>query len=536
MRTWWIGPSLLVVSLLARTAPVASAQGLSERTTDRCVRAAVKIVVEVPGGGGTSTGSGTIIDPRGYVLTNFHVVGHVNAQHGVPGTLIDPSNRVVLGSVSNARESAAPRWVGTVVRADARLDLALVRIVGDVNGQPVRGPFPSIPIAGTDRLRPGSRVFAFGYPLGVRTINVTGGQVTGFEMNARDEVAWIRADAEFNPGNSGGMLVDERGRLIGIPTSVVHGQSTLEPIELARPAERIPAEWRAALRRGHIDDVRIDGVPTLTDGVVVSDTAVGDMAGLGPDEIHFYVIADDVRPGAITLTGSTLEMAVADSDGRILRRGRGRVDVGPGDPPSLLLAVLVPGSGQEAVSYQLRADRVRPVARDQVAYRPPPPPPGPAPMGPPRPAGPLPNPFAGPPMAADAPYLPPPSPASAPPYAQQPPAGYAVARATVRGSVLDAVTGGPVAGGMVIIGRPGMDLGRHIQLYLENRMSDEQFFAVLAGFARTDASGRYQIENLPTNQAYPAAGFAQGYRPQMLRIGVGTEGAVLELNPIRLPR
>jgi serine protease Do len=501
----------------------ASAQDLSQRATDRCVRAAVKLVVASPGGQGTSTGSGSIIDPRGYVLTNFHVVGHVNAERGIPGTLLDPDNRVLVAHASSARESADPRWVGRVVRADARLDLALVRIVSDLEGRPVRERFEAVTIGGTGQLRPGSRVFAFGFPLGVRTINVTGGQLTGFQMNARDEIAWLRADAEFNPGNSGGMLVDQGGRLIGIPTSVVHGESTLEPIELARPAERIPRSWLAELRRGPIDDVRIDGVPALTEGAEVESTAVGDLAGLGENEIHYYTLDDALRPGVVTTAGAALTLALADPRGRILRRGEGRVEVYPGDPPSLLVAVLISGAERAAVTYRIRADRAAAAARP-VAYR--------ANVITPSSA---PNPFAGPPRVAGTPSVTPPSPARGPAAEGAAPA-YGPGRATVRGRMIDGRTGQPIAGGMVILGQPGMDLGRILQLYLSRRLSDEQFFQSIVGFARTDAAGRYELAGIPSNQVYPAAGIAQGYRSQMLRVGVGTEGAVLELNAIPMMR
>src|SRR5690606_636626 len=267
----------------------ASAQDLSTAVTRRAVRAAVKITARGPDGE-VATGSGSIIDPRGYVLTNFHVVGHTHPGNGAPGSFINTANEVRLAMVSSARESAEERFIGRVVRADIRLDLALVRIVSDVNGQPIPQSrrFPSITMADTTHLRPGSRLFAFGFPLGVRTINVTSGEMSGFHMNSREEVAWIRTDAEFNPGNSGGMLLDRRGRLVAVPTAVLSGRGTLEPIELARPVERVPEEWRRALRRGHIDDVEIGGMPELALGEEITDEATGDGNAFDRPEMHYY--------------------------------------------------------------------------------------------------------------------------------------------------------------------------------------------------------------------------------------------------------
>jgi len=71
--------SLVALALVTGLAPaVVRAQEMSDRAIDRCTRAAVRISVESHGA--TSIGSGSIIDERGYVLTNFHVVGHV--RHG----------------------------------------------------------------------------------------------------------------------------------------------------------------------------------------------------------------------------------------------------------------------------------------------------------------------------------------------------------------------------------------------------------------------------------------------------------------------
>src|SRR5690606_2101403 len=258
-----------------------------------------------------------------------------------------------------ARESAEERFIGRVVRADIRLDLALVRIVSDVNGQPIPQSrrFPSITMADTTHLRPGSRLFAFGFPLGVRTINVTSGEMSGFHMNSREEVAWIRTDAEFNPGNSGGMLLDRRGRLVAVPTAVLSGRGTLEPIELARPVERVPEEWRRALRRGHMDDVEIGGMPELALGEEITDEATGDGNAFDRPEMHYYRLPAE-RPLRVQVSPG-LAIGLLAPDGRLIREGRGTLDVRTSDPPNAIVGILVPpraesGGGTLAIRIRTR--------------------------------------------------------------------------------------------------------------------------------------------------------------------------------------
>lgn len=350
--------STLVLGLAALDARV-SAQDLSSSITRRAVRAAVKITAQSPNGGPVSSGSGSIIDPRGYVLTNFHVVGHTHPGAGAPGTFINPANEVRIAMVSSPRESAEERFIGRVVRADTRLDLALVRIVAEVGGAPIpeNRRFPSIAMADTSRLRPGSRLFAFGFPLGVRTINVTSGEMSGFHLNSREEVAWIRTDAEFNPGNSGGMLLDRQGRLVAIPTAVLSGRGTLEPIELARPVERVPEEWRRALRRGHIDDVIVDGVPTLPLGAELSDVATGDGNAFDRPEMHYYRLPAE-RPIRVQVSPA-LPVGLLAPNGEVIRESRGSLEVRSTDPPNVVLGVLIPprsesGGGTLAIRIRTR--------------------------------------------------------------------------------------------------------------------------------------------------------------------------------------
>lgn len=331
----------LCAVLLGGALSTAAAQDLPASVTRRAVRAAVKISAQGPGQQ-TSSGSGSIIDARGYVLTNFHVVGHTHPGDGAPGSFINVGNEVRLAMVDSARDSAEERFIGRIVRADTRLDLALVRIVSDIHGAPIPESrrFPTIPLASTAHLRPGSRLFAFGFPLGVRTINVTSGEMSGFHMNSREQVAWIRTDAEFNPGNSGGMLLDRQGRLVAIPTAVLSGRGTLEPIELARPVERIPEEWTRSLRRGHLDDVIVDGVPTLALGTELEDVAVGDGNAFDRPEMHYYQLPAQ-RPLRVRVSPG-LPVGVMTHRGRVLREGRGEVEVRANDPADLVVGVLIP--------------------------------------------------------------------------------------------------------------------------------------------------------------------------------------------------
>lgn len=492
------------LALLTFAAPVA-AQRLSPEVTDHCVHSAVKIVMLNDSGRGGSTGSGSMIDARGYVLTNFHVVGHMHPETGVPGTLHNRRNRVLLATVESARQSARPRWVGTVVRADAQLDLALIRIVSDTDGNRVEGaPFETIPIASTEELRPGSKVWAFGFPLGVRTINVTEGSIAGFQMNARDEVAWLRSDAEFNPGNSGGMLVDQQGRLVGIPTRVYHGRGrALEPVELARPAERIPSAWMRELRAGHIDNLQVTGVGRLVAGSAARGYAAGDNGSVGSPDQHFYTLSNPPRPTRIR-TQPALPVALMNGND-VVREARGEIELRASDPDGLVLSILIPGSAERAVRYAVEMDAAQeqPVATNT----------------PPQQQQPVPNPFA------------PPSGGALDAQQQQ----QGVTTVTVRSTVIDAGSGRPLAQAWVLIGRPGANLAEHLQAFLAGRLSEADLHRYVVATTRTDVQGRWSVGDLRPGR-YPAAVLAREHRPSLANLTLGNRDRFVDLPPIRLQR
>jgi Do/DeqQ family serine protease len=143
-----------------------------------------------------SLGSGVIVDPRGYIVTNNHVIKD--------GTDI----RVVL---ADRREFEAK-----LLLADERTDLAVLKIEGDDE------IFASLSFADSDNLEVGDLVLAIGNPFGVGQ-TVTSGIVSALartQVGVTDYQFFIQTDAAINPGNSGGALVDLEGNLVGINTAI----------------------------------------------------------------------------------------------------------------------------------------------------------------------------------------------------------------------------------------------------------------------------------------------------------------------------
>jgi S1-C subfamily serine protease len=157
-------------------------------------------------------GSGFIVDPAGYVLTNYHVVKHADEIRAV---------------LSDEREMRAH-----VVGQDSRTDLALLRLEGE-------GPFPSAVLGDSSHLESGEWAMAAGSPLGlsqtftVGVISATGRSRLG--ITSREN--FIQTDASINYGNSGGPLLNINAEVVGINTAIMptgHGIGFAIPINMAR--------------------------------------------------------------------------------------------------------------------------------------------------------------------------------------------------------------------------------------------------------------------------------------------------------------
>lgn len=519
--------ALFVGLMTTLSGSTASAQDLTDRATERCVQAAVRLEVDLARG--TSTGSGTIIDPRGYILTNFHVVGFTRHEEGmgVPGGFYGDGAHIRIATVSSARDSADSEYLGRVVRGDVRLDMALVRIVSRLDGTPLPAgtTFPTVELTDTEGLNPGAAVWAFGFPMGVRTINVTSGNISGFEMNTESAVAWIRTDVEFNPGNSGGMLVDRRGRLVAVPTAVVSGDDTLEPIELARPVERMPAEWRSALAgSADIEATVVSGLSELSTTAAVSDRAIGDTGGMGREEIHYYTLPASVGTSTVTITATpTIPIALINARGNVVREGRGTLMVGPGEASGAVVAILVARAEDGSATDVSLTTAVSAASGGYAAggggY------PGGGYPGGGYPGGGYPSTGGYPGGAYPGAY----------PGAGYPPAGGAGSVA-IRGRLVDARTGAPVVGGVVYIAPASVDLLSVLSLYQAGRLTEAQFRSTLVGYGVTDATGAYAIAGLPRGR-FNGVSAASGYATSPITLTISaSDAAVIEVTAIRMTR
>jgi serine protease Do len=222
-------------------------------------------------------GSGVIISPDGYIVTNNHVVtGAINIS-------VTMSNRDI--------------YPAKLIGADPLTDLAVIKIEGH--------GFPSIPWGDSAKLEPGQLVLAFGNPYGFR-FSVTRGIISALnranpDSDRRKPGDFIQTDAAINPGNSGGALVDARGQLIGIntflysPTGAFSGMGFAIPTAVAQPTVSTLIR-DGKVNHGYIgvsiEDVTPDSAKffnvTKAVGAVVSDVtadAPGAKAGLKTGDV-----------------------------------------------------------------------------------------------------------------------------------------------------------------------------------------------------------------------------------------------------------
>jgi len=177
----------------------------------------------------TSLGSGVIVDPKGYIVTNRHVVEKA-----------DRIKVVLQGDSPNLTHEA--RVIGT----DEETDLAVIKIDTDK-------PLPVAKLGNSDSMQVGDWVLAVGSPFGLEE-TVTAGIVSAKGRNivaGRQFQSFIQTDAAINPGNSGGPLVNLAGEVIGINTAILTDTNAYAGVGFALPSNTVVNVYNQLITPDH---------------------------------------------------------------------------------------------------------------------------------------------------------------------------------------------------------------------------------------------------------------------------------------------
>jgi serine protease Do len=249
---------------------------------------------EAPDGGEREAlGSGFIVDPRGYIITNNHVVE--KADKIWVKLTSDP-----IGDQGHA---------ATVVGTDKSTDIAVLKINVDHS-------LPTVKLGNSDGTQIGDWVLAIGSPFGLNQ-SVTAGIISSENRSLRGEGGidagefqhFIQTDAAINPGNSGGPLVNMDGQVIGMNTAIYTQSAGNEGIGFAMPADSIAHVYNQLIGPAHkvvrgsigitfqaVMSSAVGHVYGFKNGVIISSVTPGfpaDKAGLKPGDI---IITIDGRP------------------------------------------------------------------------------------------------------------------------------------------------------------------------------------------------------------------------------------------------
>jgi len=212
-------------------------------------------------------GSGIIISPDGYIVTNNHVVD------GATQIKVTLNDRRILSA--------------KVVGVDKLTDLAVLKVNAS--------DLPTIAWGDSTKLEPGQTVLAFGSPFGYFQFSVTRGIVSAvnrpnpYSDDARKPGGYIQTDAAINPGNSGGPLVNSHGELVAINTFIISNSGSFAGAGFAIPSQIVRATTEQLIKSGKVEHGYL--------GISMNDVT--------PDNAHFFNLQD--------ATGAIVSQVTPDS-------------------------------------------------------------------------------------------------------------------------------------------------------------------------------------------------------------------------------
>ena len=214
-------------------------QNIYHAVSDKAMPSVVGITIPTQSEG---VGTGVIVDSKGYILTNSHVVSD--------GQAVDV--KVLFNDGSTTQ--------GKVLWNDAKLDLAMVKV--DKTG------LTAAELGDSDKVRVGDIAIAIGNPLGLEfQKSVTQGIISGLDRTIQTEketmTGLMQTDASINPGNSGGPLLNEKGQVIGINSAKV---SSAEGIGFSIPINTAKPIIEQVIKSGNFEKVTlgIKGIDVTT--------------------------------------------------------------------------------------------------------------------------------------------------------------------------------------------------------------------------------------------------------------------------------
>jgi serine protease Do len=241
-----------------------------------------------------AVGSGVIVDPNGYIMTNAHVV---EGAQRIRVALPMPSDSSPTNTPAGKRQVLDAKLLGLHKESD----LALLKIE--------QTNLPTLALEESQALHVGQLVLAIGSPEGLQN-SVTMGVISAVARQAdpTKSLNYIQTDAPINPGNSGGPLVDMNGYVVGLNTFILTQSGGSEGLGFAIPARVVSFVYRSLRKYGHVHHVEI--------GVGAQEITPILAEGLGLPQ-SWGVIVDDVKPdGPAASAGLRVQDIVLSADDR----------------------------------------------------------------------------------------------------------------------------------------------------------------------------------------------------------------------------